>query len=208
MDLFNLLVNRPLELMSLGPVFHGSRHPARAPGPSTVMMHAGLPMRSLALGTAILLGGCASPGGGITPFAVVAERPISIPAHRAHTAFQAGRQVGGVDRFEPWCELEIRSVSERPQRVEPGRFPVRRVGQAFIRDYNTRAPAWVGGLSCTDLVFQETTWWLEPKPGSPVTWLRCIAPYIHCRFGPPLSPAQMQAVVGPALRIETGAAMR
>lgn len=148
------------------------------------------------------LGGCAGVAEAPPPFAVTAPQPILIPAQRAHTAFQGGRQVGGVNRFEPWCELEIRTVSDQPQRVEAGRFAVRRLTQAFIRDYNTRAPALIGGLSCSDLVFQETTWWLEPQPGSPVTWLRCLAPYTHCRFGPPLSLAQTQAVVGPSLRIE------
>lgn len=161
------------------------------------------PSRTLGLvAGAFLFGGCASVGDGPVPFVVVAPQPITIPAQRAHTAFQGGRPVSGINRFEPWCELEIRTVSERPQGVEAGRFAVRRVTQAFIRDYNTRAPALLGVIGCSDVVFQETTWWLEPRPGAPVTWLRCLAPYTHCRFGPPLSLDQTQAVLGPGLRIE------
>lgn len=162
-----------------------------------------LTRRALLLHTGVLmLAGCAGLAEGPPPFVVSAPQAIMIPAQRAHTAFQGGRQVSGINRFEPWCELEIRTVSEQPQRVEAGRFAVRRVTQAFIRDYNTRAPALLGGLGCSDLVFQETTWWLEPQPGAPVTWLRCLAPYTHCRFGPPLSLAQTQVVVGPGLLIE------
>jgi hypothetical protein len=127
--------------------------------------------------------------------------PLTIPAGRAHATFQAGRQVGGVNRYSPWCELEIQTVSEQPQRVEPTGIPVGRVGQAFIKDYNTRMPALIGGLSCNDLVFRETTWWMGPESGSRVLYLRCFAPYTNCIFGPPLSPEQIQDVVGPGIDI-------
>lgn len=185
---------------SLGPARQPDRRAlAAVTGNSRLLWVAGL-------GGLLWLTGCAGPveTASRPSLAVVADAPLIIPAHRAHAAFQDGRQVGAVSRFEPWCELEIKTVSEQPQRVDAGRFPVRRVSQAFIRDYNTRAPALLGGLSCTDLVFQETIWWLEGQPAAPVTWLRCLAPYTHCRFGPPLSLAQMQAVVGSAMRIEIG----
>ena len=87
--------------------------------------------------------GCAG-GVGLAPAIPIAleiTNPLVIPAARAHTKFQKGRQVYSVNRYDPWCELEIRTVSEQPQRVEPGRFQVRRVQQAFIKDYNTRISA-------------------------------------------------------------------
>jgi hypothetical protein len=34
-----------------------------------------------------------------------------------------------------------------------------------------------------------------------VLYLRCFAPYTNCIFGPPLSPEQIQDVVGPRLDI-------
>ncbi len=156
------------------------------------------------LAATLVLSGCSGIGGQPVPYGlvqVVLTEPLTIPAGRAHATFQGGRLVGGVNRYSPWCEMEIQTVSEEPQRVEPVSIMVERVGQAFIKDYNTRMPALLGGLSCSDLVFQETTWWMEPESGSPVLYLRCFAPYTNCIFGPPLSPEQIQDVVGPRLDI-------
>ena len=151
----------------------------------------------------LILSGCSGIGRPL-PYGLLTveyDRPITIPAGRAHTKFQFGRQVSGVDRYEPWCELEIRTVSEEPQRIEPDSLVVAKVNQSFIKDYNTRISAVLGGLSCDDLVFKETTWWMEPETGSPVMYLRCLAPYTNCRFGPPLSVEQIRGVVGPKLDI-------
>lgn len=152
----------------------------------------------------LLLGGCVSDAriGRNSGIVLEIEQPFGIRAHRAHAKFQAGRKVGGVNRYEPWCELEINTVSEQPQRVEPGRFPVRRIVEAFIKDYNTRMPALLGGLSCDDLVFEETTLWMDRTASSQVLYLRCFAPYTNCRFGPSLTLQQMQAVTGPGLKLE------
>jgi hypothetical protein len=159
------------------------------------------------VGAALMAAGCAG-GVGLAPAIPIAleiPNPLIIPAARAHTKFQKGRQVYTVNRYDPWCELEIRTVSEQPQRVEPGRFHVHRVQQAFIKDYNTRISAVLAGFSCDDLVFKETVWWLAPEKPSPVMYLRCLAPYVNCRFGPPLSLSQIQDVVGPKIRVEAGA---
>lgn len=155
-------------------------------------------------GGLVLLGGCAGLGPAQAPpgLTLVIEGPVTIPAGRAHATFQGGRQVSGRNRFEPWCELEVRSVAQAPTPLTVGDLPVLGVRQAFIRDYNTRAPALLGTLSCSDLVFQETVWGLASGRQSPVLWLRCLAPYTNCRFGPPLSPAEIDAVVGPSLRVE------
>jgi hypothetical protein len=129
---------------------------------------------------------------------------LTIPAGRAHTSFQKGRQVYSVNRYEPWCELEIETVSEEPQWLDPGRFRVGRMQQSFIKDYNTRFPALIAGFGCDDLVFKETMWWLLPEQSSSVLYLRCLAPYVHCRIGPFLSPGQMQEVFGPKIRVLVG----
>lgn len=156
----------------------------------------------------LVLAGCMGMAGRPIPYGLVRMEllePITIPAGRAHAKFQGGRQARAVNRYEPWCDLEIRTVSGVPQRVEPADLVVGRVEQGFIRDYNTRAPALLGGLSCDDLVFKETTWWMRPDSDSPVLYLRCYAPYTNCRFGPPLSPEQIQAAVGPRLAVRVGA---
>jgi len=168
-----------------------------------------MPHHKRVLAASLALCGCSGVwvGGRPVPpglIRVELTRPLTIPAGRAHATFQGGGQVGGVNRYSPWCELEIDTVSPRPQRVEPIRISIDRVGDAFIKDYNTRMPALIGGLSCSDLVFQETTWWAAPE-SYPVLYLRCYAPYTNCIFGPPLSPGEMQGVVGPGLDIRVGA---
>ncbi len=134
-----------------------------------------------------------------TPLFLVLEEPLMIPPHQAHAKFQRGRKVQGVNRYDPWCELETDEVSEQPRRIEPGRFLVGRIEQAFIRDYNTRMPAGIGGFGCDDLLFQETTLRMDRGTSPQIRYLRCFAPYAHCRFGPPLAPQQMQWVLGSGL---------
>jgi len=138
-----------------------------------------------------------------TPLFLVLEEPLVIPSHQAHAKFQRGRKVPGVNRYDPWCELEINAVSEQPQRIAPGRFRVGRIEQAFIRDYNTRMPVGIGGFGCDDLLFQETTFRIDRGTSSQIRYLRCFAPYAQCRFGPPLSPQQLQWVVGSGLLLTT-----
>ncbi len=164
-------------------------------------------LRQLAiLGVPVALAGCVvlPSGGPPSPnLSLILEESLTIPANFAHTKFQGGRQVSGVSRYEPWCELETDQVSEKPQRVEPGSFRVRSISQAFIKDYIGRAPALLVGFGCSDLVFEETTLWMDPGTSPQVLYLRCFAPYTNCRFGPPLSLEQMAQVVGPSLRFDT-----
>lgn len=165
-------------------------------------------LRLLIAGAVFLVVGCAGHRTGEMPATIflVLEEPLMIPPHQAHTKFQRGRQVQGVNRYDPWCEFEIDEVSGQPQHVDPGRFRVDRIVQAFIKDYNTRMPALLGGLSCDDLVFYETTLWMDRRTSPQIRYLRCFAPYVNCRFGPPLSPQQMQGILNPRLILTTEAA--
>ncbi len=149
------------------------------------------------------LAGCATQpeGGGIR--GVELTRTVTIPAQRAHTKFQAGRQVSGVDYSEPYCELEIKTVSEQPRQVPAGSFRVRRQSQTLLKDAITRIPALLAGFSCNDDLYQESIWWLDGDEPDQVTYLRCLAPYFNCRIGAPLSPEQVQQVVGQRIRINT-----
>lgn len=170
----------------------------RSTAVSRTMASAGV-MVGISIFLVATVGGCAgsTQTGGMRAVALHLKKPMTIPANFAHAKFQGGRQVGGVNRYFPWCELEIATVSEKPQRVEPGRFRVRRVDQAFLKDYNTRVSAVLAGFSCDDLVFQETRWMIDPGTSPQVVYLRCLAPYTNCRLGPPPSPQQMQEIVGP-----------
>ncbi|WP_295429321.1 hypothetical protein [uncultured Thiodictyon sp.] len=128
--------------------------------------------------------------------------PIAIPAQQAHAVLQDGRLANASNRLNPWCELEVRTVSgAEPRMITRGYFHVSRVSSRLLLDPTTRIPVIVGATSCSDPLFQEGVWWLSSTEPSDVMYLRCIAPYYHCAFGPPLSPAQVQQQVGPYLTI-------
>ena len=49
---------------------------------------------------------------------------VSIPAGRARIFFQAGNLVRGVNEFRPHCQLEVNSLSDRPQTIHADVFSV------------------------------------------------------------------------------------
>jgi len=149
----------------------------------------------------VLLPGCLTRPNSSGVLDVELTGALTIPAQRAHATFQAGRQVSGVNFSKPYCELEIATVSEQPQRVAAGSFWVRRESQTLLKDPTTRIPALISGFSCSDDVYQESIWWLDGNTPSPVLYLRCLAPYFNCRIGGPLSPEQVQQVVGRSIEI-------
>jgi len=137
-----------------------------------------------------------------TGLSLAVTRPIVIPPGRAHAILQGGRLTHTSNKFEPYCELEVRTVSgATPQRLTTGEFQVSRTTQRLLLDPTTRIPAVVVASSCSDPLFQESVWWLASTEPSDVLFLRCIAPYYNCAFGPPLSPDQVQQQVGRYLAI-------
>jgi hypothetical protein len=168
------------------------------PGRSQTLLRVGLAVLFVAV-----VGGCAqgSRTGGWVGTEINIPEPVEIKAGSARAWFQGGRQVSGVGRFEPYCELEINSVSQASQWSSAGSFRVVGERYALLQDSITRIPALVTGISCSDPLFQESIWRLAGPPGSNVRSLRCIAPYFDCRIGPPLSLPQAQAVTGPRIRI-------
>ena len=133
---------------------------------------------------------------------VTLTAPIAIPPHQAHAVLQDGRLANASNRLDPWCELEVRTLSgAEPRLVTHGQFRVSRVSSRLLLDPTTRIPVIFAATSCSDPLFQEALWWLTATAPSDVMYLRCIAPYYHCAFGPPLSPVQVQQQVGPYLTI-------
>lgn len=163
--------------------------------------------RSAGLLMVIALGGCtpsatAIKNGGDTGLRLNVSAPIRIPAGRAHAIFQHGRLVSASNKQAPYCELEVRTVSPAGgNRVESGSFQVSRIGSRVLIDPTTRIPALTLVSSCSDPLFQESIWWLKSSRPSVVMYLRCIAPYYNCAFGPPLSPQQVQQQVGRYLEV-------
>ncbi len=167
----------------------------------------GHPDRAAAAWLSILLaigvGGCAfgPPGGGWVGAEIQIPEPIEIPPGSAHTSFQGGRQVSGVDLLDRYCEIEINTVSEVAQWSTTGASRVVREGFSLLQDPITRIPAFITGFNCSDPLFQESLWRLEGAVDSNVRSLRCIAPYFDCLVGPPVSLPQAREIVGPWIRM-------
>lgn len=151
------------------------------------------------------IGGCAAPAPpSSTGLALSVTAPIEIPTGRAHAVFRQGRLVGGGSRLDPYCELEVRSVSgDEPQRITTGDFRVSRVTHRVLLDPTTRIPPLALMSSCLDPLFQESIWWLTSVELSDVLFLRCINPYYNCAFGPPLTPSEVQEQLGHYLMVHT-----
>lgn len=170
----------------------GARHRRRA-GP---LLYWGLAL-------ALVVGGCAledRPTG--TGAVILLPEAVYIPAGSAHARFQGGHQVGATNRLDPYCELEIRTISDRPQQASPGRHRV--VGERFtlLLDPTTRLPALITGFSCSDPLFQESFWRLTGEAGDNLHSLRCIRPIYHCAMVPPLTLDEVGTVTGPTISVE------
>lgn len=95
-------------------------------------------MRASVLTVVLLLSGCAwlespdpaSPYYAYPPgWSVQLHRPLTIPPGAATVRLQYGRVVprNGVQEQDPFCVVELNTVSDAPQVVQPGHFEVLRV---------------------------------------------------------------------------------
>lgn len=90
------------------------------------------------LGAVVMLGGCASLQSSdpasphyayATGWTAELHRALTIPPDAATVRLQYGRIVprNGVQEHDPYCVVELDTVSPAPQVLRPGRFDVRRV---------------------------------------------------------------------------------
>ena len=95
-------------------------------------------MRAIILSLALLLGGCAGPQSGdpaspyyvyTTGWVVALNRPLTIEPGAATVRLQYGRTVprNSVQEQDPFCVVELDTVRDAPQVLQPGRFEVWRV---------------------------------------------------------------------------------
>lgn len=153
------------------------------------------------LGLVFVLGGCAfeqSPG--TVGALVMIPAAVPVPAGSAHASFQGGRLVSGTNRLDPYCELEIKTVSEAAQEAQPGRYRVVWERFTLLRDPTTRLPALFTGISCYDPLFQESVWRLAGEGGGNLHSLRCVRPLYHCAFAPALGLVEIGDITGPAVQ--------
>jgi hypothetical protein len=95
-------------------------------------------MKSIGIGLVLLMGGCAgleSPDPASpyyaysTGWAVQLNRALQIPAAAATVRLQYGRIVprNSVQEYDPFCVVELNTVRDEAQTLQPGRFEVWRV---------------------------------------------------------------------------------
>ncbi len=95
-------------------------------------------MKSIGIGLVLLMGGCAgleSPDPASpyyaysTGWAVQLNRALQIPADAATVRLQYGRIVprNSVQEYDPFCVVELNTVRDEAQTLQPGRFEVWRV---------------------------------------------------------------------------------
>ncbi len=159
-------------------------------------------MRCLIIGLAlVLLAGC----GGNPPRApaigvVNLTQEVVIPPNRARTVFQGGRQIDAGGRYDPHCELEISTVSDRTQVVKPDTFGVRRIGNRVVGDQNSGIPPRIWGRDaffCIEDMIYETDIRLASDIQPGVRRLLCRQAFSTCGGGRYLSLPEIQQILGP-----------
>ncbi len=99
-------------------------------------------MKSIGMGLAMLLGGCASLSSPdpaspyyayTTGWVAQLNRPLTIPADAATVRLQYGRIVprNSVQEHDPFCVVELDTVRAELQTLRPGRFEVWRVTRSI-----------------------------------------------------------------------------
>lgn len=113
--------------------------------------------------------------------AIRINEALTVPAGYATVRLQAGRTVAmnAVQEFDPYCILELDTVSERPQIVRPGRHEVVAI-QKRIQDFSGMpinpmvgmgSPA--GGDDGPSQIYYVTEFRLKPGGEPRVRSLRC-----------------------------------
>jgi hypothetical protein len=107
-------------------------------------------MKVIGIGLLLLLAGCASleSPNPVSPYyayppgwVLQLNRTLTIPPNSATVRLQYGGIVprNGVQEQDPYCVVELNTVSDKPQTLEPGRFEVRRVTHRV--DFLAAAPS-------------------------------------------------------------------
>lgn len=158
-------------------------------------------MRSIILlFTVVLLAGCGgNPSRPAGAGVVELNRELVIPANRARTVFEAGRQVDAGGKYVPHCEFEISTVSESPQVVKPDVFGVQRIGNRIVGDQDSGAPPSLFGRDaffCIADMIYETDIRLASDIQPGVRRLLCRQTFDTCTGGRYLSLPEIQQILG------------
>ncbi len=156
-----------------------------------------------------LLAACAGPKpkpslNGEPVTGLILHEDLIIPRRSATVRFQRGVKVSAADRFTPFCEFEVNRVSERPQKLAPGRFGISRVDYRVVTDSVTRIPIIMGrDRGCDDPIYPEIRFRLHAEAQPNMRSLTCLNVCIRCGAGCYyLGPEEIQTIVGPSFTWE------
>ncbi len=99
-------------------------------------------MKAIGIGLVLMLGGCAGLGSSdpaspyyaySTGWSVQLHRPLTIPPEAATVRLQYGRIVprNSVQEQDPFCVVELDTVGNAPQTLQPGHFDVMQVTRSI-----------------------------------------------------------------------------
>lgn len=144
---------------------------------------------------------------------LVLNRALEVPAGRATARIQNGRVLafGQVQEHLPHCILEIDTVRETPQRVEPDSFAIIKVG----RSESTLAakPSFFIRAAFADTdrpgqLFYKTVFTLKSERQPGVKWLTCQSDQYAAGIGIPrhLTVTEIRHALGDIFTLELPAA--
>ena len=149
----------------------------------------------------VSIAACQSGGGpvGRSPAAPLHElelkRELLIAPRAARAFFQHGAQTASKDRYQPYCELEISTVAEQPQRVAPDTFAITGMVRRLVSDEESGMPVRIDIFGSQD-IFHETHLWLRSERQPGVRKLVCRSWAQDLGRGRFLSVREMQEVLG------------
>lgn len=131
--------------------------------------------------------------------ALMVVQPVTIPGNKSHTKFANGRQVDKIERFTPYCEFEVNSMSRTPREVPPGAYSIGYVGNKMARD---EVSGFLSvGLPSIENMFGITTIKLQDPRGE-VRSLTCKREFPSSLSVWFPSRDQINAILGPSMRLE------
>ena len=168
-------------------------------------------IRFLTIGLVVAtLGGCAaspdsplaSPYFELEPGSLLElHRDLEIPPGMARVFFQRGKVVpkGGINQYEPSCDIEVRDLSQEVQIIRKGIFPIEReqFGREAVADSGGLKLAFSGGLWMGGgfSVFRFRRFWLQSEDQPQVMRMTCRGTWEEIvRARPPTLPEIMIAL--------------
>jgi hypothetical protein len=171
-------------------------------------------MKPLALGLMLLAGCAAAPAGPDSPWyayppqtLLTQRQPIPIEPDAASARLQFGRVAArnAVQEMEPYCVLEVATVSAAARTLAPASYKVARVTRQTSVIAAAPALALNDGSGSISHLYYQTVFRLEPNPAG-ASYLTCMhnqPPGSHGGYQRHLTLAEIRAALGGLMSLDT-----